>query len=499
MGLDQIRQLLQVFARSFLNLLPVIGVVALFQWLVMREWPEGAWAVLAGLVLVAVGIALFLRGLALSVFPLGRNIADAFVQRGMLVWLLIFGFCLGAATVIAEPALIAVAHKAEMVSEGRVGAWPLRLLVAASVGAVIALGLLRAVLNHPVLWYVLAGYLLLIPVTYLTPAEITGLAFDAGAVSVNMVTVPLITALGMGLMAALRGRSVLSEGFGLAALAVMAPRLTVQLYGIVVYAAEPGSLAAYASGAGLELVQAPSAALRDIATDVLAILANLVPVVAVILLFQFAVIRRALLHPRRLAGGFALLLLGLFAFIEGLHTGLFPIGEYLASGLSRPAGGFYLLVFVFLLGFAVTLLEPALMAVIRQAAHLDPGRLRPPLIRTLVALGVGLGLLLGALRLMSGWPLDHVIAGTLAVLAVLAVLAPRDLVGFAFDLGGIATSDVTVPVITALGVGLAVALGSDDVMLEGFGLVALASLCVIVTVLLYAIVVQRMNSHGETP
>lgn len=497
--MDQIRQLLRAFTHSFRNLLPIIGVVALFQLLVMREWPEGAWTVFAGLLLVAAGIALFLRGLELSVFPLGRNIADAFVQRGMLYWLLLFGFCLGAAAVIAEPALIAVARKAEAVSDGRIGAWPLRLLVAASVGAVIALGILRAVLKHSILWYVAGGYLLLIPVTYLTPAGITGLAFDTGAVSINIVTVPLITALGMGVTGALRGRSVLSEGFGLAALAVMAPRLTVQLYGIVVYAADPGGLAAHAPGSLFVPAQAPAGSLGVPATDLLAIMATLIPVIAVILVFQFAVIRHPLLHPRRLAGGFVLLLLGLLAFTEGLQAGLFPIGEHLAAGISRPGGGLYLPLFVILLGFAATLLEPALMAVIRQAGHLDPGRLNPPLIRALVALGVGLGLLLGALRLINGWSLDHVLAATLALLAALALLTPRDLLGLAFDLGGIATSDVTVPVITALGVALALALGSDDVIAEGFGLVALASLYVIVTVLLYAIVVERMRRHGETP
>jgi len=495
--LDQVIHFLRAFVQSFRNLLPVLGVVALFQWLVIGVWPEGAGAVLAGLFLVALGIALFLRGLELSVFPIGRNIADAFVAKGMLSWLLIFGFCLGAATVIAEPALIALAQKAEIVSEGRIGAWTLRLLVAASVGTAIVLGILRSILKHSVLWYVLGGYLLLIPVTYLTPPEITGLAFDAGAVSVNMVTVPLVVALGMGLMASLKGRSVLSEGFGLAALAVMAPRLSVQFYGIVVYASDPTVLDGYESGVRLGAVQVESGPLSALLTDVLSMMANLAPVVLVVLVFQFLVIRQPMLHPRRLIGGTLLLLFGLFAFSEGLTSGLFPIGEHLASGLAYAGGGAYLLVFVFLLGFAVTLVEPALMAVIRHAAHLDPVRIHPPVVRGLVALGVGLGLVIGALRFTYGWSLDHVFAGSLVLLAVLAVLAPRDLVAFCFDLGGIATSDVTVPVIAALGVGLAMATGGGDVMTEGFGLVALASLYVIITVLLYAIVMQRIQAHGE--
>ncbi|AGA33527.1 protein of unknown function DUF1538 [Thioalkalivibrio nitratireducens DSM 14787] len=485
--------------KSGRNLLPVIAVVALFQAVVLREIPEGVLPVIAGLALVAVGIGLFLRGLELSVFPVGRSLANAFAEKGSLPWLLAFGFCLGFAAVIAEPALIAVAHKAQTVSDGLIQAWTLRIVVAGSVGAVVALGILRAVLNHPVHWYLIGGYLLLVPVTYLTPPEVTGLAYDAGAVSANIVTVPLVAALGIGLMASLRGRSVLADGFGLVALAVFAPRVAVQIYGIVVYAFEPGALAGYTGAATAPLPaddgRAGHAALVLLATDLLRILGNLLPIVAVVLAFQLLVIRRPLLHPHRLAGGFLFLVAGLFAFTEGLHLGLFPIGEHLAAGLAGAGSAVFLYLFVFLLGFAATLVEPALIAVAQRAGTLAPRRLHPPLIRGLVALGVGLGLGVGTVRLVTGWPLDHVLVFTVLGLMLLTLLAPRDLVGFSFDLGGIATSDVTVPVIAALGVGLAVALESDDVLLDGFGLVALASLYPIGVVLLYSIFTRAAPSE----
>jgi hypothetical protein len=495
--MGEFNALVQGFLRAGRNLLPVVLVVALFQALVLRQMPEGILPVLGGLALVAVGIGLFLRGLELSVFPIGRNLSNAFAEKGSLGWLLAFGFCLGFAAVIAEPALIAVANKVQAVSDGLIQAWTLRLVVAASVGTVIALGILRAVLNQPVHWYLLGGYLLLVPITYLTPAEVTGLAYDAGAVSANIVTVPLVTAIGVGLMASLRGRSALADGFGLVALAVLAPRIAVQLYGIVVYTIEPAALAAYASGEAAFAVpvdhHAPRGALALLLADILGILGNLLPIVAVILVFQMLVIRRPLLHPHRLGGGFLLLLAGLFAFTEGLHLGLFPIGQHLAAGLTAPGGGAYLYLFVFLLGFAATLVEPALIAVAQRAGTLAPRRLHPPLIRSLVALGVGLGLIVGALRITVGWSLDHVLVSTLFGLMLLTLLAPRELVGFSFDLGGIATSDVTVPVITALGVGLAVALGSDNVLLDGFGLVALASLYPIGVVLFYAILTRKVR------
>jgi hypothetical protein len=118
-------------------------------------------------------------------------------------------------------------------SGGLIQAWTLRLMVAGSVGAVIALGILRAMLNQPVHWYLLGGYLLLVPITYLTPAEVTGLAYDAGAVSANIVTVPLVTALGVGLAVTLGSNNVLLDGFGLVALASLYPIAVILLYAII--------------------------------------------------------------------------------------------------------------------------------------------------------------------------------------------------------------------------------------------------------------------------
>jgi hypothetical protein len=495
--LGELRALLQGFLGAARNLLPIILVVALFQVLVLRSAPEGLGLLLAGLVLVALGIGLFLRGLELAVFPLGTTLSNEFVAKGSLRWLLAFGFCLGFATVIAEPALIAVALKAEIVSEGQVQALLLRGVVASSVGAAIALGILRAVLNQPLHWYLLGGYLLLLPITYLTPAEITGLAYDAGAVSANIVTVPLITALGLGLMRSLRGHHMLADGFGLVALAVLAPRIAVQVYGILVVGAGPEALQGYADaatgpgGAPIDTAQVP--VLEKILGDLVEVLKNVVPIVVVVLAFQLLVIRRALAHGRKIMMGFGLLLAGLFAFTEGLHLGLFPIGQNMAAGLSSPGASLFLYPFVFLLGCAATLVEPALIAVARHAESLDRFRLPSGRIRVLVAGGVGLGLVVGALRITAGWPLEHVLSLTVLLIAGLTLIAPRDLAGFAFDLGGIATSDVTVPVITALGVGLAVALGSSNVLLDGFGLVALASLYPIVVMLVYGTVMAALE------
>ena len=264
-----------------------------------------------GLLIVAVGVAVFLQGLELGIFPIGKNLSNQFAKKGSLVLLMLFGFCLGFAAVVAEPALIAVASQAQHISEGRVDAWILRLLVAASVGLVVAVGIVRTVLGQSLHWYMIIGYVLVVLVTFFAPPEIVGLAYDSGGVTTNIVTVPLIAALGIGLAMSIRGRNALQHGFGLVALAVMVPMITVQLYGVYVYsfADTPTSAVAMATTAVAD--ETSRHWLLEVATDLLAMFRNVLPIIAVILLFQYAVIRKPIAHLHKVTGGFVLVIVGL--------------------------------------------------------------------------------------------------------------------------------------------------------------------------------------------
>jgi hypothetical protein len=229
------KEFLHLLNHAFRNLLPIILVVGIFQFLIIRQVPEQWLPMGIGLLVVVLGVALFLQGLELGIFPIGKNLSNEFARKGSLPLLMVFGFCLGFATVIAEPALIAVATQAETISQGRIHALTLRLLVAFSVGLVVALGIVRILLGHSLHWYMIIGYLVVVTVTFFSPEEIVGLAYDSGGVTTNIVTVPLIAALGIGLAVSVRGRNPLMHGFGLVGLAVMVPMISVQLYGIIVY------------------------------------------------------------------------------------------------------------------------------------------------------------------------------------------------------------------------------------------------------------------------
>ena len=230
---------------AFRDLAPIIIVIALFQVLVLRQPFPDFLSILAGLGLVIVGLALFVIGLDMGLFPLGEALAEEFARKGSLFWLLLFAFALGTGTTIAEPALIAVTREgAKAVAEAGLiddtvaaisqYAFGVRLTVALSVGAAIVLGVLRILRGWSLPVLIVSGYLLVMLMTLFAPKEIVGLAYDSGGVTTSTVTVPLVTALGVGLARTIRGRNPLTDGFGLIALASLAPMIFVMLFGLIV-------------------------------------------------------------------------------------------------------------------------------------------------------------------------------------------------------------------------------------------------------------------------
>lgn len=502
--MNGLKEFFHILQHSFRNLLPIVVVVAFFQAVVLRAVPDGLSSMVVGLLVVVLGVALFLQGLELGIFPIGKNLSNSFARRGSLPLLMAFGFCLGFSAVIAEPALIAVASQAEMISEGRVDAFTLRVLVALSVGAVVALGVVRTILGHSLHWYMIVGYLLVVLVTFFAPEEIVGLAYDSGGVTTNIVTVPLIAALGIGLAVSIRGRNALAHGFGLVALAVMVPMISVQLYGIVVYsfgdAPDPAAMAAAAAAtghAGAEQVGLLGTALHML-VDLLTMFRDVAPIILVILFFQYAVIRKPIAHLHKVIGGFVMVIVGLYAFVIGLKLGLFPVGRSMAEQLVTLDTFLWVYLFAFSIGFATTMAEPALIAIGQKAEEAGKGRLNANHIRILVAIGVAIGITIGVHRIITGDSIHYYIMGGYALVILLTWLAPKYIVPLAFDLGGVTTSEVTVPLVTALGIGLATHIEGRSVLIDGFGLIAFASIFPIVTVMLYALYAERFKPTGET-
>lgn len=244
-----IRSLFEQLLRSIRDIAPVVIVIAFFQLLVIRQPlpPEVSIVdLLIGLVSVVVGLTLFIKGLELGLFPVGEDLAHAFARKASVFWLILFAFCLGFGTTIAEPALRAVAGQAAVVMaeaglidpalEAQQGfARQLRVLVALSVGSAVVLGVLRIVKGWPLHYLIIAGYVIVLALTAVAPPEIVGIAYDSGGVTTSTITVPLVTALGVGLAASIKGRHPLLDGFGLIAFASVMPIIFVLAFGALFF------------------------------------------------------------------------------------------------------------------------------------------------------------------------------------------------------------------------------------------------------------------------
>lgn len=479
--------LFKLFLSSLKNLVPVFVLILAFWWIMVGKNPDNFLSIVFGLIMAAAGIALFLQGLEMSIFPLGHSLSNAIASRGSLFLLLTFGFSIGFGVVIAEPSLIVVADKTQQLTEGRIDGFLLRLIIALSVGFVMMIGLLRVVLGHSIKWYMLAGYAVLIPVTFLTPKEITGIAFDMGPVSANIVSVPLVTALGTGLASSIRGRNALMDGFGLVGLVALIPRATVQLYGVIVYGSDAPK--EFIAPVGVD-IGASLSFFEQAFYAVVGVVESVAPLVALVLFFQLVVMRRALGNPVNLFFGIMIIVVGLAVFVQGLKMGLFAVGEQMATELSRIDSWFLVLFFVFLIGFAATLVEPSLLAVAKKAESEATGRINAQFLRILVAIGVGIGIVVGVSRISTGASLDHLLVACVVLLLMITWFAPSYILSLAYDVGGIATSDVTVPLLTVIGIGLAIHIDGANPLVDGFGLVALASIFPIIIVMFYAIVAE---------
>ena len=231
---------------------------------------------------------------------------------------------------------------------------------------------------------------------------------------------------------------------------------------------------------------------------------DIFPIIVVITFFQLAIIQKPFLQLNQTLFGILLVVLGLFIFILGLESALFPIGEKMANDFAIKGNPWWIIFFGFALGFSTTIAEPALTVIAGKAGDLAAGAGAIENsensiagfvlgLRFTVALSVGLAIAVGVIRILKGWPLIWFIMVGYSLIIITTFFAPQEIIGIAYDSGGITTSTITVPLVAALGVGLATSIRGRNPMLDGFGLIALASLSPIIFVLGYGIFVYGVS------
>lgn len=494
---------------------PLAIYLVLFQVLILRQYVEDSWIITGGLFSVMVGLMLFIEGLKVGLMPFGETIGNILPKKSPLPVVLLIAFLLGIGVTFAEPAIGALKTAGSIIDVERapyvyslLNDWAdvLVLVVGVGVGLATVLGTLRFIHGWSLKPFI---YLTLVPAIGLTAyimadpelAKILGLAWDSGAVTTGPVTVPLVLSLGIGIASAAgKGDSSLS-GFGIVTLASLFPVIGVEILALyVANTVTPEAIitaAATASGGGA----APWYDQTPFVEVVLGLRA-IIPLVLFLLAVMFFVLRERIAKPGEIAYGIALAVVGMVIFNLGLTYGLAKLGGQ-SGGLVPAAfteidfvsasplyaygfGLFIAVAFAWLLGLGATLAEPALNALGLTVQNLTNGAFRKSVLMYAVSFGVACGIALGIIKIIFAIPIAYLLIPGYLLAIVLTVLSTEEFVNVAWDSAGVTTGPVTVPLVLAMGLGVGEALGA----IEGFGILAMASIGPIISVLAVGLWVQ---------
>ena len=505
------------------TVVPLALYLMLFQILILRQGVSDVWIIVGGFGAVIVGLMLFMEGLSLGLMPFAEVIGNKLPKKSPLPLVLLIAFILGVGVTYAEPAIGALQQAGASLDVTKAPylyyilnerTQALVLTVGIGVGFAAVLGSLRFIRGwslKPMIYLTFVPILLLVGYLMFDPelSKVLGLAWDTGAVTTGPVTVPLVLALGIGIAAAAgKGSSSLS-GFGIVTMASLFPVIGVMLLTVVVSfsisAEEIIQLAQTAAAVEAE----PGFMDNQVVSIILAGVRPIVPLVAFLFLVLKLVLREKLSGAGIVAYGLFLAVLGMIVFNVGLETGLAKLGDQsgglvagaFASVQEIPASPLYsvavgiaiALAFAWALGFGATLAEPALNALGQTVENLTNGAFKKRTLMMAVALGVAFGISLGIVKIIFAVPIAYLVIPGYGLAIFLTFLSSEEFVNVAWDSAGVTTGPVTVPLVLAMGLGF----GNSVDAIEGFGILSMASIGPIVSVLATGLFVQYSMRRQE--
>lgn len=509
------------FMEQVRAVVPLALYLMLFQLFILKQGLIEAGIISGGLAAVILGLMLFMEGLKVGLMPFGEMLGIVLPAKANLIVVLIIAFILGIGVTFAEPAIGALKVAGQIVEVesapylyALLNDWAdaLVLVVGIGVGAAAILGTLRF-LNGWSLKPLI--YLTLLPTFALTLyilqdaelAKTLGLAWDCGAVTTGPVTVPLVLSLGIGIAAAAgHGQSSLS-GFGIVTLASLFPIAAVEALAVYVSLVSTPEQIIAAAAVSAESISAAQWSDQTPWVEIIGGMRAIMPLVLFLFLVMRLVLSERIPHPSQIAYGITLAVLGMIVFNLGLTYGLAKLGGQ--SGSLVPAafaqiesvpnsplyesliGLMIAFAFAWLLGFGATLAEPALNALGLTVENLTNGAFRKQVLMNAVSLGVGFGLVLGVAKIIFGVSLAWLLIPSYAIALCMTFFSTEEFVNIAWDSAGVTTGPVTVPLVLAMGLGFGHAMNA----IEGFGILTMASICPILSVLSTGLWIQWKIHH----
>ncbi len=479
-------KLLRTIKDTFISTIPLLIIIAVCLIFSPFDSPDNYFKILLGYISVIVGISLFLVGLDSSIIPIGHMMGNAFSKRSNLIFILSFGFLFGLFATLAEPAISVLARQIQDILplvNSTVFIW----ITATGIGIGVAIALVRMVKNINIKWIFAILYIFVFILVAFSPEEFVSIAFDGSGATTGDVSVPFILALGIGISAIFSKTKTNDDSFGIVGIASVGPIITVLIYGIVVKMAN-GGVIPKANDFIIEMSGGLSGILLGNMLDVAFAVFPIVLIAIPFLIFLIKLPKKQIL---KLVIGVIPVYFGLLVFLSGIDYGFGFVGQYIGKIFinqnSTLISVILLLIVGFLLGFAITISEPAIMVLGSQIEDLTNGHIKSSTIKLTLAIGIGVASLLAILKIITQINILYFLLPLYVISIILMIFTPKLFVGLAFDSGGVTGGALTSAFLTPLTLSIAQSVAelsgtTMSVLTNGFGIISFISVTPIIAI-----------------
>ncbi|WP_071396547.1 DUF1538 domain-containing protein [Bacillus tuaregi] len=448
-----------------------------------------------GAILIIIGLAIFLFGVDLGITPIGRSMGGTIAKSNKIWIVIIAGLMLGFFISIAEPDLHILARQVDLVTAGLISKASIVLVVSIGIGALISVGLVRIVFNFPLYKLLTILYLIILVLAIFTSPEFLAISFDASGATTGALTVPFVLALALG-VSALKKDSKASEkdSFGLVAIASTGAIISVMIMNIISKTDKiSGSLEHHDIGAGSLI----SPFIHEIPIIAQEIIVALLPIIILFLVFQKISFKMTRNSVRKILMGLLFTFIGLVLFLVGVNAGFMDVGTAIGHSIASLENKAYVVIVAFILGIVTILAEPAVHVLTHQIEDVTSGYVQRKVVIGTLAIGVGLAVALSMLRIIiPELQLWHYLLPGYIIAIAMTYIVPKLFVGIAFDSGGVASGPMTATFILAFVQGAAESIEGANVLVDGFGMIAMVALTPLIALQILGLVFKLKSKKG---
>lgn len=486
--------LFEKFREVLVSVLPITLIVVILNFtLVPLELPIML-RFLLGALLIVVGLTIFLFGVDLGIAPIG-NLMGTHITKSNKVWIVIVsGLLLGFFISVAEPDLHIIAGQVAIVSDNIITKFEIILYVSVGIALLLTLGFLRIIYNKSLSILLTILYGLILIVSLFTTEEFLAISFDASGATTGAMTVPFILALALGISSLKKGRASEDNSFGLVGIASTGAILAVMLMSVVKGTKEiSGSLDGQLSNSTAIILPF----LQKLPTMLYEVALALLPIVILFIVFQIITFKLKKRPLKRIIKGLVYTLIGLVLFLTGVNAGFMEVGTLVGYTIASLDNKAILVGIGGLLGLVVILAEPAVYVLTKQIEDVTSGYLKRRVVLVALSLGVSLAVGLSMLRIIvPEIKLWHYLLPGYLLAIVLSYLVPKLFVGMSFDSGGVSSGPMTATFILAFAQGAAASTEGADVLVDGFGLIAMVAMMPIIALEILGLIFKLKTVKG---